>query len=566
MHYQFTPGAQRALRAAAGWTSGEDRDELAAPALLLGLLAESECRAAIMLAARQIDVAAVKRRWTELTERSPPESVVLGSTIRLSTDVELALQTACSRLSEYPQPLELATEHVLLGLVAAGDVAAGFEVSIWLRRQGLDPDELEAEIHHLYGHYTGPLTDGEPLQDAISPPIVPSCGEIDSPEDPPPTDARAKPRQVPGLREEGAQTGGHGGEIGTLRAVDAAANRAREGLRVVEDFVRFVLDDRHLTGRCKQLRHDLAAALDRVSGEHRLAARETRVDVGTGLATESERRRGAPAHVVGASFARLQEALRSLEEFGKLIDADMAADIEQIRYRSYTLQRAVEITRTSLERLARARLYVLIDGRESAAEFQQLARSLVEAGVHAIQLRDKRLDDRRLLERARLLRDMTAGSDTLFIVNDRAELAALSHADGVHVGQEDLSVKDARTIVGPEPLIGVSTHTLDQARRAVIDGANYIGIGPTFPSETKQFAEFPGLDLLRKVSAEIRLPAFAIGGITQENLSEVLATGIGRVAMGGAILTAGDSAAAAREILKRMGADLISAVSDIGTG
>ena len=95
------------------------------------------------------------------------------------------------------------------------------------------------------------------------------------------------------------------------------------------------------------------------------------------------------------------------------------------------------------------------------------------------------------------LRELTRGTDTLFIMNDRPDLAALCHADGVHLGQEDLSVKDARAIVGPDALIGVSTHTIEQARQAVLDGANYIGVGPTFPSGTKQFEKFPGLDFLR---------------------------------------------------------------------
>ena len=222
-----------------------------------------------------------------------------------------------------------------------------------------------------------------------------------------------------------------------------------------------------------------------------------------------------------------------MEEFGKLLDAGLAAIFKQMRYRTYTLQRAAEITRDSIQRLAAVRLYVLIDGRRSSEEFERLARRLIEAGVHAIQLRDKQLGDRELLERARLLRSLTQnvaqppsavdvepsqpGAATL-IMNDRPDLAALAGADGVHVGQEELSVKDARSIVGPEMLIGVSTHSIEQARQAVLDGANYLGVGPTFPSGTKSFGEFPGVALLREVAAEIRLPAFAIGGIGPQNV------------------------------------------------
>ena len=97
-------------------------------------------------------------------------------------------------------------------------------------------------------------------------------------------------------------------------------------------------------------------------------------------------------------------------------------------------------------------------------------------------------------------------------------------------------------MVGPRALVGVSTHTIEQARQAVLDGADYIGVGPTFPSGTKSFDHFPGVELLRAVAAEIRLPAFAIGGINKLNISQVLAAGIARAAVSGAIIDAPDPA------------------------
>jgi thiamine-phosphate pyrophosphorylase len=115
----------------------------------------------------------------------------------------------------------------------------------------------------------------------------------------------------------------------------------------------------------------------------------------------------------------------------------------------------------------------------------------------------------------------------------------------VHVGQEELSVKDARGIVGPNRLVGVSTHNIEQARRAVRDGADYLGVGPCFPSRTKAFTEFAGLDFVRQVAEEITLPWFAIGGITPENLPDVLAAGATRVAVGGGISLAKNPAEAA---------------------
>jgi thiamine-phosphate pyrophosphorylase len=334
--------------------------------------------------------------------------------------------------------------------------------------------------------------------------------------------------------------------------LDAAANRAREGFRVIEDYLRFVLDDRFLTEMAKNLRHEFTAEIKKIPSAALLASRETQADVGTDLTAAAEARRADLGEVLSANFGRLQESLRSLEEYGKLIDAAMAAQFKQIRYRSYTLQRAVEITRQSAERLAAAKLYVLIDGRDSIESFREFASSLIAAGVHLLQLRDKTLDDRELLARGRALRELTRGTSTLFIMNDRPDLAALSQADGVHLGQEELSVKDARTILGPHALVGVSTHTIAQAREAVLSGASYIGVGPTFPSTTKDFAAFPGLDLLRQVAVEIRLPAFAIGGITLENLPDVLATGITRIAVSGAITGAENPTDATKDFLQKI--------------
>jgi thiamine-phosphate pyrophosphorylase len=334
-----------------------------------------------------------------------------------------------------------------------------------------------------------------------------------------------------------------------VRMIDACINRATEGLRVVEDFARFLLDDPHLTALTKDLRHELSSALSAISTSDRLAARETLKDVGTGVGGANEYTRENAAQVCSASFKRTQEALRSLEEYSKLIDARLARRLETLRYRAYTLERTFGIRTHVPERLAAAKLYVLVDARESEAAFERLVSSLVEAGVHAVQLREKELPDARLVERARLLAELCRGTNTLALVNDRPDVAVLSGADGVHLGQDDLSVKDARTIVGTQSLVGISTHSLDQARAAVLDGANYLGVGPVFPSATKDFSRLAGLELVQSVAAEIRLPWFAIGGIDRDNIAQVLAGGATRIAVRGSVTLAGDPKAAAQALL-----------------
>jgi thiamine-phosphate pyrophosphorylase len=353
-------------------------------------------------------------------------------------------------------------------------------------------------------------------------------------------------------------------ENSILRIIDAALNRAGEGLRAVEDYVRFVADDVFLTAKMKELRHELAAAAGMVKGADRHAARETLADVGTGVSTASEKQRGDTWDVCAASLKRTEQSLRSLEEYGKLVDADYDGRCESLRYRLYTLEKAIDVGRTSRERLDSVRLCVLVDRCESAAGFERMVAALVEAGVGMVQLRDKKLDDRELTERGRSLRRLTRGTATLAIVNDRADIAAVVQADGVHLGQEDLSVKDARAIVGTRMLIGVSTHNLGQARAAVLDGANYLGAGPTFASRTKAFDEFAGLEFLREMAAEIRLPTFAIGGIHAENLAEVLAVGIERVAVGNAVTGAKDPGSAARMLLCMLKSPAAETVTPVG--
>jgi thiamine-phosphate pyrophosphorylase len=347
-----------------------------------------------------------------------------------------------------------------------------------------------------------------------------------------------------------------------IRIIDASLNRASEGLRVVEDYVRFVLDDPFLTNETKSLRHDLATAAAAIPSEDRHAARDTTHDVGTALTGRTEQERSSGWDVCLANLKRSEQSLRSLEEYGKLTDPAFAKTMESLRYRLYTLEKALDVGRSSRDRLEGVRLCVLIDAGETAAAFERLVGALVEAGVGMIQLRDKGLDDRQLLGRARLLVSLTrwqppaepgaasvSRRTTLAIINDRADIALAVNADGVHVGQEDIPVKEARTIVGTRMLVGVSTHNIEQARTAVLDGANYLGAGPTFPSLTKSFEAFAGLEYLRRVAAEIRLPTFAIGGIAVANLPDVLLTGITRVAVGSAVTAAAEPASAARQLL-----------------
>lgn len=336
--------------------------------------------------------------------------------------------------------------------------------------------------------------------------------------------------------------------IDVARIVDAGANRLAEALRVIEDYARFALDDRALCARLKDCRHRLREALEFLPASVRWVARETESDVGTALAGATEYRRDTLTGVVEANCQRAQEAARSLEEFAKLHDSSAARSIESIRYELYTIERLLGLADRARGRLADVRLYWLLEPDACCKSLDWMVEEASAGGVDCIQLRDKTAGDRERLALARELRGWTRERQVLFIVNDRPDLARLANADGVHLGQDDLPVREARRIVGPEALVGVSTHDIDQARRAVADGADYIGVGPVFASQTKAFASLAGVELVRQVAAEIRLPAFCIGGIDATNLPQVLAAGGQRIAISGCLCKAPEPRATARRM------------------
>lgn len=547
MDIELTAATRRAIGEASKWALDGSHGALQAPAVLLGLLSEPECRAALLLREHGIDASTIQAHWSTLERTSPIEPATSALTYneteldglvpRFSPEIEAAITIAREWLIDLPHPLTFATEHLLMGLAACDN-----DVGDWLRAYEIDADALREETLKQYGLASLPLA----IEEASAAAFKSSEGAT--------TDLLEDKQVTPSASDNHRRSYyvQPAMDANVVRLLDASANRAREALRVVEDFGRFSLDDRHLVEQLKTLRHRLSAALTDISMSDRLAMRDTQADVGTSVSTDTEKTRKDAYDVLTANFTRLEEALRSLEEFGKIENPCFAERIEQIRYATYTLHKAVHGTIEGLYRLRDKRLYVLVDGRCNIDTFEEVVSSLVAAGVDIIQLRDKTLGDRELLDRGRRLRNLTTGSETLFVMNDRPDLAVLASADGVHVGQEELTVRDVRQVVGPRMLVGVSTHNLGQACQAVLDGASYLGVGPTFPSGTKTFTEYPGLEFASQVASEIGLPAFAIGGINESNVADVLATGMGRVAVSGAVVSAADPGRAAQALLAQL--------------
>lgn len=495
---EMTPAVRRALDAARLWAARLGTGEVAPVHLLCGLLEEEEGRASALLLAADVDVESLRRdlgfgvsRESSSPVDARPFSEIVSQLLFRSRD--LATMLSPDRA--------VSSESLLLTLVRADE---GLRRT--LEQRGFDFVKLESTVMALAGP---PLRLEAPLR-------------------------LAEPSE----------------QVDAARVLDAAANRAREALRVLEDYCRFCLDDAFLSGELKRLRHDLAETLADLSSGLLLEARETLRDVGTSISTAAERERHGLRDVAQANFKRLQEALRSLEEFGKLFGGDVGERVERLRYRSYTLERALLLGAAARERLAGCLVQVLLTGSACSAALDWTIAEAAAGGATMFQLREKDLGDRELLERACAVRRWTRQTGALFVVNDRPDIARLAEADGVHLGQDDLSVKDARRIGGPDLLIGVSTHDLDQVRQAILDGASYLGVGPTFPSGTKAFAEFPGLEFVRQASAETSLPLFVIGGISTRTLPAAVAAGARRVAVSQAVCQADEPRTAVAELLE----------------
>ena len=337
----------------------------------------------------------------------------------------------------------------------------------------------------------------------------------------------------------------------TLRILDANANRAREALRVLEDYARFALNHDELSAKLKEVRHELATVLkDHVADA--ILHRDTPGDVGTDNKTASEARRDDLSSVVTAAGKRLGEALRVIEELLKAHDARQAATVESLRYRFYDFEQAIARTLRPASRFADVRLYVLITEASCRLPWLETAEQAILGGADCIQLREKELESGELLRRAQQLVALCRKHGALCIINDRPDIALLSGADGLHVGQTDLPAASVRKLIDRRMLLGISTHRIEHARQAVLDGADYVGVGPFFRSPTKPRDFVAGPEYARQVAMTIPIPAVAIAGITEQNVDEVIATGVRAIAVTAAVASAPDPRTAAERLKRKL--------------
>ena len=260
--------------------------------------------------------------------------------------------------------------------------------------------------------------------------------------------------------------------------------------------------------------------------------------------------RTALPELLRANFRRLTESLRTLEEYAKLLRKPWNA-FEQLRYEAYEMEKSFSRPGPKRASLENVRLCVLVGHSKTGRPALEVLEGVLAGGCPMVQLREKDLPDRELLELATEARHMTHRAGALLVINDRADVARRVGADGVHVGQTDLPINEARRIIGFDRLVGGSAHSVEQALEAESAGADYIGVGPVFSSPTKPELGSSGTELIRSV-ADVRIPFFAIGGITVENLPRVLAAGASKVAVGSGIIESDDISEITRAFIKAL--------------
>lgn len=503
MRDNLTEGVQRILQRATALAAGEEA-RFVAPVHLLRALIEDESRGSEILLQNGLGWEQVRARWPE---QCLEVNEVTRRRMRLSESCDQILEEAWQLAAQAGRHAEIGSEHLLWGLsIVESDVAK------FLSECGIDTSVITGHVTAQSGFETSAIAVDEQL------------------------------------RTEAVSRSDH---ADAWRIVDAAANRCSEGVRVVEDVTRFSRNDATASRLLKQWRHDFSALMRLLPPRNRLEQRDTPRDVGTAISTRSEGERQSLVELLTANFKRTQEALRTLEETGKLLGPeylDFPRGAEQLRYRLYTLEKIVLNARTLPLQLTSVRLYLLVTRELCATDPERVIRESIVNGVDLIQIREKSLHDRELLDYSRAVRAWTREAGTLLIVNDRPDIAALCDADGVHLGQDDLSVAEARKILGSGKLIGVSTHNLEQIDRAVADGADYLGVGPVFPSGTKQFPEFVGEEFVRQAAERIELPWFALGGIDESNLARVISAGAPGVALCGCVCGSNEPGATAARL------------------
>lgn len=317
------------------------------------------------------------------------------------------------------------------------------------------------------------------------------------------------------------------------RIIDANFNRAREALRVIEDFSRFSLNSPTFTERTRQMRHRLSATVSQIHPEKQIASRNTTRDVGTRQTVPAQLKRKNLEDSLTAAFKRLPEALRVLAETIQPVNPEAAEKTESIRYETYTLEKDISIISKPLEKFKNVNLYIVIN-TSLPADALWLTENCIAGGADCIQLRAKNITDRRLLVLAKEFVNLCKNENTLSIINDRTDIAIAAQADGIHLGCNDIPIEEVRNLQLSPLIIGTTTHTPEELKSALQKQPAYVSLGPVFKTPTKPDLKPAGIDYLEKgldILKNTPIAHAAIGGINLENIEKVLHAGARTIAV-----------------------------------
>ncbi len=337
-------------------------------------------------------------------------------------------------------------------------------------------------------------------------------------------------------------------DLRIFQIIDANLDRAREGLRVIEDWARFGLGKEKCVERIKNFRQILGK-------NHLEVYKQSRnyiEDQCKGLTHEEQVNRKSPEQIISSNAGRVQEALRVIEEFSRLHNYELSKIASEIRYEIYTIEidlLNLSKRKKSEEILKENDLYVITDQQENLLGILE---EILIAGVKIVQHRFKNGTDKDHLEEAIQIKNLCKRYNSLFIINDRVDIALASNADGIHIGQDDIDLKTARKLLGYSKIIGVSANNEIDISNAVKEGCDYIGIGPVFETATKKDKKPLGIEKIKILTKDLNIPWFAIGGVKISHISSFKSHGLKKIALVSQLMNSEDPKEDAIIILKEL--------------
>ena len=309
--------------------------------------------------------------------------------------------------------------------------------------------------------------------------------------------------------------------------IDANLDRAREGLRVLEDWSRFAIGREDFVLKLKNLRQILGKNHLRSYKDSRNYSK----DKCRGISHPEQFKKTNIAEIISSNSARVQEALRVIEEFSRSHNISLSKKASEIRYEIYNLEIELLDSDTYMglkKNIIKNNVYFITPEDPNLLE---IISEILEGGIKLIQYRFKKGDDKFHLQQAIEINKLCKKYQATFIINDRIDIALAANADGVHLGQNDLNIESARKLLGPTKIIGISANNSVDIKKAIKDGCDYLGIGPIFKTSTKKNKKSLGIKAIKELTKDITIPWFAIGGIDKENINFLKENGITKVAI-----------------------------------